>query len=389
MKILHFLSCAAVVMLPLSNAQLCSNEERNRDFSNGTYSWIEKGNYTSEMMKEVDGNSTNLVLAVKNRKHHFAGPSQDLDKGCYNTGDMVEVEVKLKLYTQQDDVTEMYGYSCDIQRHWGEDEGNDGIDTHVCPALTLRLMKNGKPKHIDIAAMVPPYVNGAYNTLHGTFFVTQEMMDADSMNIYFSKAEAKVNMYIEHVFVDVIDRCEGAAPLIQNGDGENGDAKGWSQHGTRTGLTDVVQHDLSVGAHSIWSRYRANWNDGVKVDVDAGCLEAGALYELRALVHLTHQGKGVGCDYTLTDVRVAGERCPLASVGAYNEGGPLQQRSVASPTGPWVQEEFNVIKGSFSFFANELRAERLVLFFNTAPANVDMILDEVTLTKIRNATSLA
>jgi len=361
-----------------ATGQLCSDEERNRNFNARNSSWTKNGFYDgSEMV--TDSATGENVFVVKNRQAHWAGPIQILDKSCYSVGDtlLATVNILLKSASKSSPGQEE-AYFCDPGKIWG---ANGEMDK-VCPTLAILIKTGGVSKKIDLAKMVSPYYTGKFNTMYGELLVSQEMMDADTMALEFDRTQPKVNFYIESVSLTKSqNKCE---TLVKNGDGDVGDARAWTYYGT-SGKIDVTQALPVIGTHSLWSRYRPDWNSGIQIHLDSDCLEQGSLYELSAKVHMKYGKDNVDCDHMLTDHTrtVGGERCPVANLAAINDGGNRQKRIVAAASKDWVKEEFNEIKGQFSFFTNELSAKELTIFFNMAPPHVDLILDDVTLTKIR------
>lgn len=349
----------------------------NRFFNAGNSSWVKNGYYDTDMV--VDATTGNSVYVAKTRQAHWAGPIQYLDKSCYNVGETLIATVRILLKSAPKSAPDNeVDYFCDPGKVWGV----NGEMDKICPTLVVLLKTGTDFKKIDLAKMVSPFKVGAFNTMYGELIVTQEMMDFDTMALEFERTEPDVNLYIDSVSVEKGgDKCE---KLVRNGDGDVGDARAWSYYGS-SGEVHVTQDAPVIGTHSIWNRYRPDWNDGLQVHLDADCLELGAVYELSAKIHMKDVNGHVDCDRSLTDHTrtVGGERCPVANLAAVNDGGPRQKRIVAMANNDWVKEEFNVIKGQFSFFANELNAKELALFFNMAPPNVDLVLDEVTLTKVR------
>lgn len=377
-RALQILSCVTVLSTFSDvTGQLCSDDEMNRNFNAGNTSWTRNGYYDYEMVKEATSGAN--VYAVKNRQANWAGPIQIVDKTCYSVGDTLMATANILLRFAPRDTPDMEtSYECDPGKIWGV----NGEMDKVCPTLVLMIKTGTEAKHVDIAKVISPFKIGTYNTMFGEVKVTQEMLDADSVALELIRTEPEVNIYIESVSLEIVqDKCE---TLITNGDGDVGDSRAWSYFGT-DGLIEVTQAPPIIGTHSIWSRYRPDWFDGAQVLLDTDCLELGSLYELSAKVRMKDVNGHVACDHMLTDHTrtVGGERCPVANLAAFNHGGPRQKRIIASVSKDWVKEEFNEIKGQFSFFANELSAHELSLFFNMAPPNVDLILDSVTLTKVR------
>jgi len=91
---------------------------------------------------------------------------------------------------------------------------------------------------------------------------------------------------------------------------------------------------------------------------------------------LDQDGNGVACDPTKT----SGDRCPVLSIGAQNPLGAPQHRTVGSASSDvWQKDKFNLLKGHFKFFTNELNADALFISITQADVGVNLVLDNVSM----------
>lgn len=358
-------------------AQNCTDEEMNRGFANEYEHWTKEGRFKRSFIDGPDG--TPAVMAAE-RKAHWASPTQFLDSACYISGEQYEVSAKIKML--KDDAP----FVCVPGKVWGQ----GGDITQICPTMSLKVIdvEGAPPRYIDIAKVVAPYGPESWNTMHGFFTADDELLNAFSFQIVLWKTERPVDFALDAVSITQVE--EGCSALLKNPDFEVGDARGWSFYG-KEGEANLVSGDTCAGEYCAKTTGRTEFSEGIQVKIDAGCLEPLALYEVTASVMMVKSVDGGGvqavdCDFHNTAVKQAKPRCPLVNVSADGSKGARQVRPIASPSAAWTSGALNEIKGTFSFFHNELEAGALYLLINMAPPGVEIVVDDVKLTKIESTT---
>lgn len=372
------------VLLPLfmtlaaASGQLCTDAERNGDFEqNSTYpnNWHDTvGDGEVDMVIVPGPDGVGNALQAVNRTRWWASPRLDIDTSCYVAGEQLTFTAKIKLMDENLDPTE-----CTPGQVWGR-----GGATWVCPLMALKITAaDGSLSYVDVASLVAPYQT-EWNSMYGTYTVTQDFIDATSVSVIWYKADKDISFVLDDVFIT--QEVDGCATLVKNGGGEAGDARGWQYYGT-DGVLHAVDYNANytIGNFHLASMNRVSYDDGISTNLDTACLDLESLYEISAKVMLidTNSGSHTTCDYLGTSTS-GGDipRCPMVHLGARNPGGPRQFRPIASVNAPFSSTTWNELSSVFGFFSNELTAEETFLFISGSPPGTDILLEDVSLTRI-------
>lgn len=339
----------------------------NRGFESGdTRFWHTIGQTDIDVVSDGhDGSS--YALKSFNRQTFWASMEHELTQDTLVLGHTYSVKAKIKL--EKDGSS----HDCTPGLWWGL----QGQEESICPTLTLRqaLYNSTHSNYTDIGVTVGKWESGGWNDMYGTFEATQEILDAPAVTILWTKLAASLDLIIDDVSISEISDF-GCNDLIINGGGEidGGNPYYWKMLGA--GSVDVT----SDGYNSDWALHyfdRTSPYDGIRQLLDKDCIHPGAVYEVTAMVKmLDANGDAYPCDVSQTS---GNERCPWISIGSQNPGGAPQHRAVGSPYPGWDESGWNLIKGHFMFFSNELAADSLFVSVTQGPPNAQYYLDDISI----------
>ena len=356
----------------------------NRGFESGdTRFWHTIGPAKLDI---VDGghDGSNYALKAHSRGQWWASMEHELNQDTLVLGHSYAIKAKIKL--------ELSGspHICVPGLWWGL----EGRDLEICPTMTLRqtIHNSTHSEYSDFGVTVGQWDANDWNDIYGVLEVTQDMLDAPAITLMFTKLHESIDLIIDDVSVTAMTdhSCDD---LIWNGGGEIDDGKPyyWKMYGTAT--VDVVEGGMGSD-YALHVFERTNSYDGVRQLLDHECVHPGAVYEVTAWVKmLDSTGAGYECivEQTFGDgggVTYETKRCPLIAIGAQNPGGAPQHRAVGSAYGEWAPGEWNLLKGHFKFFANEINADSLFVSITQGPADAVYHIDNVSMTIFRMPTEM-
>lgn len=372
-----------------AQAQLCTDLEREGTFdaSDSIPSiWNDTVSTGTVELSLVPGeNGEGNALQAVNRTRWWASPRLDIDKECYTVGEHLVFSSRIHLMN-----TTMDPVQCTPGQIWGRFG-----ETWVCPTMALKISTGEDNTFVDVASLAAPYSED-WNSMFGTYTVTQEFMNADSVSLIWYKTAKEIWFTIDNV--SITSEANACEHLVKNGGGEAGDARNWKYYGN-DGVVHAVEfdEDFTIGTKHLVSKNRVDYQDGIMTLLDPGCLDLDSLYEVSAKIKLadgatTNTANGANlttCDY-LGTWTTGGDipRCPMVYVGAKSPGGPRQFRAVASVNEPFDTEVWNELSSVFGFFSNEVTAEELYLFIAGAPPGTDIYIEDVSLTRVASSSQM-
>lgn len=264
----------------------------------------------------------------------------------------------------------------------------------ICPSLTLRqaIHNSSFSNWTDIGVTVGAWESGGWNDVYGVFEVTQEMLDAPAVTVVFSKLHESIDLIIDDVSISEVNP-PGCDDLITNNGGEmdGGNPYYWKIYGH--GSVDV----RAGGMDSAWALHnfdRPSPTDGIRQIIDPECVHKGAVYEVIAWVKMIDtSGNPVDCVIEQTygdsvNVVYDTKKCPWVNIGAQNPGGAPQHRAVAFAIETWKPDQWNLLKGHFKFFPNEVVADSIFLSITQVPLGVELLVDNVSVQIMKMPTSM-
>jgi len=361
-----------------------SDESYNRGFEKGdTRFWSTIGDLQLDIVSPGYSGSE-YALKAYNRDKFWSSPEQELNQETMVLGHSYSVKAKIKL--------EINGQPQDCVPGWWW--GLEGSELSICPSLTLRqaIHNSSFSNWTDIGVTVGAWESGGWNDVYGVFEVTQEMLDAPAVTVVFSKLHESIDLIIDDVSISEVNP-PGCDDLITNNGGEmdGGNPYYWKIYGH--GSVDV----RAGGMDSAWALHnfdRPSPTDGIRQIIDPECVHKGAVYEVIAWVKMIDtSGNPVDCVIEQTygdsvNVVYDTKKCPWVNIGAQNPGGAPQHRAVAFAIETWKPDQWNLLKGHFKFFPNEVVADSIFLSITQVPLGVELLVDNVSVQIMKMPTSM-
>ena len=173
----------------------------------------------------------------------------------------------------------------------------------------------------------------------------------------------------------VTAQCDGGNNIVINGDFASGTSDHWRYMGHLglevDGTSLKAPNQCADGPCGAWV--------GPAQYLDTRCFnETGYRYYLTAKVKLTDSS---GANYVCN---LSDGSCPLATVRYTNHlaanGAPVNQFMFAGRL-ETTDQEWNILSGSFTVDSNNVEAHSVMLYINGAPANINIHIDDVVLTR--------
>jgi len=352
-----------------------SDSSYNRGFESGdTRYWQTFGKVDIDIVSPGHGGS-NYAIKASGRDTWWASVEQELNQETLIKGHSYTVQAKIKLEVNGQ------AHDCTPGLWWGI----KGKELEVCPTLALRIAQHNTTlsDFQDVSVVAGTWEgNGAWNEMYGEFVATEELLDAPALTIIWQKFDPSVDIIIDDISITEKEprTCDD---LIINpgGELEGGTPYYWKTYGT--GAVDVAKEGHSSN-HSLYNFGREISWDGIRQTLVPECIEPKALYEVSAWVKTVDQsGNGVGCVLTQTYGDFTGntfdtKRCPTINIGAQNPGGAPQVRSVGSAVAGWDPDGWNLVKGYFQFFTNEMVADSIFVSISRSPPSYNVMVDDVS-----------
>lgn len=301
----------------------CTDLVSNGDFETGTIGangWYDTGCGS----KNVTGFATGTALSTNGRDNQYQGLAQHLDTRCMQAGSIYKIAAKVKITAADGSVA-----SCDPAVTTAGD--------NACIRANVKSNLKGEMTAVELSAAstVAPFTAGAWNDLYGTFTVTEHMIAADNVVLYFDGPASGIDIEIDNV--SVVETTVDCSNLIFNGDFSQG-TNGWKTIGPNTGLKLVD----GVEGQALSTVQREQWAHGMAQDANKDCLVEGQEYEVSMDVMMTdYAGNPLTCDpfsYYFTQ-----NACPTLAMRFTHH----TTYDIAKPIGPWNATGWNKVYGTF------------------------------------------
>jgi hypothetical protein len=286
--------------------------------------------------------------------------AQELNKDCLVEGDTWSVSAMILLLDSNNNV-----YNCNPTLVWG----TNGLD-YVCPVMTLRVSSGAANTEIEIGTM-PSVDENEWNHIFGSFTVTSDMINADSVSIYFRKVVKSVSIVVDDVSMS--KNADSQTALISNGDFSGGDLRFFNSY--LGGTIDLASSGYNDD-YCMMVKGRTSESFGVRYALDSNLLKASSVYKISCQVFLLMEDMLTFFSCNPNDLS-GPYRCPALSLRSQNPGSPAFTRMIASGPSNFKPGQWNKFSGTVQFMASELNAQSLLLIIDKAPANVVMMLDDI------------
>ena len=345
----------------------CTDSSFNRNMELGnSYFWDTNGKALTQM---IQGQSSRWAIGTTYRDTYFSSMSQIIFPDCLSEGVMYAPSSFVRL------LRDGSPFTCNPSLSW--DTAGD-LST-VCPVMSIKVYKDGASSVIDVAKF-ESFTAGSWNEMKGTFTATKEMATADRIVVFWQKVVKEVEIQVDNFSLETI-QPEGCHTLIYHNDFEQSGMGSWRQLGS--GLIDVA---TPGDASDLALHYtgRTNFNDGFMYPLNRECIPRRSVHKIAAKVKMVKpDGSPVTCNMAKTSATASegSQRCPRASIVAQAPGSMAQERIVGGPIANWVGSDFNSLVGYFYWDPNEWSADTLYLFISGAPADANLVIDNVYITR--------
>ena len=343
--------------------QGCSMPIYNADFEAGdTRFWYaEKGTDIDMYSPGLNGN---YAIRTFNRVSFWSSMAQDLNRGCMILGNTYDVSAMFALLNDVDDSMA----DCDPAVIWGA--GNN-----ACPIMSLKIVKGGAVTELDIGTVTPEYVNQSWNGIYGQFTASQEIMDADTVTLYFRKFHQSYDLLLDDVSI------KSSVPsdpnqIIRNGDLSSGDSRYFNIFNGGSFSVAVPGFD-GASDFSLKVTGRSKNYYGVSQSIDNSVLLPDRLYKFKAQVQLFTDDSfttAFTCNPLSGDKT---KRCPYMVLRAQNVRESPFYRIVSAAPAKWTTGGWNLYEAAVEIMPYEMDADSLNLVISDAPDGVAMILDNI------------
>lgn len=252
---------------------------------------------------------------------------------------------------------------------------------HVVPHVVV-VVVGGEILNVDLGVgkVNVAWIPDDWNSIYGTFSVTETLLKADNVVLYFDGPSKEIDIIIQDVVIHSFSSM--CNDLSLNGDFVDG-TKNWGFIGPETGLKVVS----GSSGNALSTVNRVHWFHGISQSFDTRCLIQDdildARFEVTAYVKLVDSsGNGVDCDPY--NYFFSAKACPHIALRVLNpdDGSVDNLRDIAFPAGPWKKDEFNLVTGSFYMSADLIYAHKgLSYFFYKSWGGKNIIVDSVSIVR--------
>jgi len=345
----------------------CDNLVENGRFDSGLDKWYHNGGG----MKTATGYSGDAI-STDGRENSLQGIAQFIDTRCMINGTKYEIKAKVKMASHAGGATP----TCSFEK--------EGAGEDHCPRVNLKTSVNGETSyiHLGVAKVTLPWEDDDWNFVFGSFTVDNDIINAESVILYFDGPDSANDIIVDDVEVYSYDSiCDD---LAINGDLYEG-TKDWSYIGPNTGITLVS----GVEGNALSTINRDQWFHGMAQTIDSRCLvgeNLDRLYEVTADVKLTNSGDGTAAECNPFLLYFSPQACPVMALRLLNgDNGSLREiREIAQSVGPWPTDgTWSKMYGTFTMSSDIIYGQRnLQYYFLKAWSGVNIVVDNVSIREI-------
>jgi len=345
----------------------CTDSSFNRNLELGnTYYWDTNG---KALTQRIQGQSSRWAIGTTYRDTYFSSMSQVIFPDCLSEGVTYAPSAFVRL------LRDGSPFTCNPSLSWD----TAGDLSSVCPVMSLKVYKDGVSSVIDVAKF-ESFTAGSWNQMKGTFTATTEMATADRIVVFWQKVVKEVEIQVDNFSLETI-QPEGCHTLIYHNDFDQSGRGSWRQLGGGSMDIGAPGDGSDLALHYTG---RTNFDDGFMYPLNRECIPRRSVHKIAAKVKMVKpDGSPVSCNKAKTRPTAdeGEQRCPQAAIVAQAPGSMAQERIVGGPIANWVGTDFNSLVGYFYWDPNEWSADTLYLSISGAPANVNLVIDNVYMTR--------
>jgi len=316
-----------------------------------------KGFQGSNAIADIDQSSTSGYIG------------QFLDVRCLEEGITYEIRAMVRL-----------------ERNEGVPFACNGSD---CPVVRLRSRAPSDESGLTYSesittvatALVRPLDDNGWNQLQGSLTIDSRITAATSVALTVERGQRNVKMFLDNVSMTRIKK--DCAELIFNGDFADGTSAFWEKDAGSASLEMVSVQ----GNNALRMVSRSFGTDTMAQNIQTQCLITGSRYLATAKMRLLNSdGTTFACDSTMQG---GGNTCPRMRLRSFVDIGMLTQDnsvhdggSIAVTDHGITSEDWHIMSGIFEATEYDQRAEKTVLSFFDAPQGKDLVIDDVSITRL-------
>lgn len=343
----------------------CDVLVRNGDFDSEPEGTLTQWHHTGGGIKLVPG-VTGMALGTVERWNILDGFAQYIDTRCLQKGQIYKFTAMAKMWNPFDMPV------CNPNQV--------GLGGERCLRGNIKSVpwEGEVTYHFDFAVVAYPYQQGKWNQMHGVFKVSDDMVGAQSVVLYFDGVRDSEELMIDDVKIFPIEtECPGN--IIRNGDLETGDTMWWRFIGTQTALETVSNAPFGEEGYSATTKKRQFYFHGPTQLLNTDCISPGDWYEVSGRYRLYDmQENELDCDPYYGYIGV--QTCPAVQLRfffGFNE----TFRDIGPAVGPFEPSNWNYMYGTFQADEEVMKADRAEIYVANAKAYTNILFDDIVVKK--------
>jgi len=321
--------------------------------------------------------NTGKALQTNGRTVVNNGPAKFFDSRCLQVGDQYEVTARMRLWFTSG------GYSfCNPE---------DKYTGFVCPRASIKSSTKGdlsgstsdtSQYEWSVANVPGPWsTSGAWNVFHGRFTITEEMVNADTVAFFIERLRAGVEIQLDDIVIQkYAPSCSGN--IVSNPDFETGDFRDWWYLGSPK--IEIVSPGSNGSPYALSTKTRQHYFWGMSQLLEKSCLVDKQMFRVTAKVKILDYKNG-NAEYMCDPYRTFQSKstCPNIAVQTRLANSPTLYQIAALPVGPW-KDGWNDLFGYFTANSQMNNADDVELYISGAGLDLNIVVDDVTVTPIVN-----
>uniref|UniRef100_A0A7S4MJT6 CBM-cenC domain-containing protein n=1 Tax=Odontella aurita TaxID=265563 RepID=A0A7S4MJT6_9STRA len=368
------------MMAPIPKAECPKEFLMNKGFELGTTEyWRNRGYGGKGKLEIVPGGAdgTGHALKMTNVGHYYNGPLQWIDSTCLEEGAEYEVSARFKLTNMA--TGEPHYCDTSVWRN-----GN----INQCPVMTLSIWTDTSSGAYHLAKTVDAGNADNWATISKIVVGNANMHNSWQAFLYLEFIPVGIDITVDDVsFARYEKDCSN---VVRDGDFEDGASGSWGSVLSAPPIAidggyGSAGKAICLGKCGINSSGRTSRDSHIYQNLDKDCILPNVEYVITAKVKLLDQDtqQPVGCNPNMIN---GAEACPFADI-ATDANGEWRGRVVGAVVGA-DDDSWYMLSGVFMFYDWDLPGNTLQLRFYRAPALVDMVVDDISIS-LRDSSFLA
>jgi hypothetical protein len=256
----------------------------------------------------------------------------------------------------------------------------------TCPIAGLHVINQDDTLDvIPLGRAIGPYTENNWNVIVGEVEITQQMIDANKLTLFFNSAPVGKTLVTENVWLVPVARSTQKCPnnLVVNGDGSAGDVRDWFIRGN--GDVGTVQMVKTPSLSFFWHKNRSKHYNGMWQHLDQDCMDVGSSWKVTADFRLYDANdNAVSCDPKLKYSTPDTVACPVMMFQSHTEGGELYSDSYlqSTLTDVWSTTGWSRYEAVFKMTAGHKQHDSTWFYVHNVPADWSYFIDNISVVKM-------